>query len=564
MRFFLLLIAFISLAMAQCQGSISGYVPAVVGDGGGLVNVTIDLVPGHGTAFVSVFPRTGTSTQDSVEQAAFYAYKLANGGGDCDVLVDFGAKPTTDLIDGPSAGTALTVMTYALIEGRQLRNDTIITGTIDKAGNVGAVGGLLEKAKGAASVHARYFITPEESFYEMLLLRDIEKDYGIKVLQARKVQEVIGFMTENKSIEQDGLVVRNREIPALPGYDAGASKALAPLAESMIENERNLTASISDGHEDTKAIRDYFDNEVKRQKAIAAGGYYFSAANEAFLNNIDLSSIKIVLNGSADLARTKGEIGKCLTGIKRPALTDRNYEWVIGADQRIQWAYERLNSIDASQTRTADERFVVFNDLMYAQMWCDVAKGLVAAAPAGGTPVDEGAWKPLAEQKIRQARLKGTTATDTASKLNSASGSFDKGQFGAAIYDAEYVLQTEGGAVDPGNESAIGGRKASLWGSVYESHAAFLYAQNLTSPALQTERYAIAIEDDTLRMKGLAAARPQPAEESPARDDTALIYAAAIISIFLLIVVVLLLTSGKHGNNGQRDLKTFRAKQKKG
>ncbi len=146
MRLLVFLLALLSMGFAYCGGTIYKYVPAVVGSDGELVNVSMSLVQGTGTTYVSVFPRTGLMTQDSVDEAVAYARSLAQGGDGCDVLVDFGSNPSTNLIDGPSAGTALTVMAYSLLSGKPERDDAIITGTIDQAGDVGPVGGLYEKA----------------------------------------------------------------------------------------------------------------------------------------------------------------------------------------------------------------------------------------------------------------------------------------------------------------------------------------------------------------------------------------------------------------------------------
>jgi uncharacterized protein len=197
MRIFFFLILFLSVSMA-CNATISQYVPAIVGNGGQLVNVTVSIIPGEGDVYVNVYPRTGITTQESIEQAVTYAHFFSKQSRGCDVVVDFDEN-NAGFIEGPSAGTALTVMTVALLENKSLRNDTIMTGTIDQFGNVGPVGGLYEKAKEAATIGASYFITPVENFYESLLLNKVEEDYGIEIIEARTVQEVIGFMTENKT-----------------------------------------------------------------------------------------------------------------------------------------------------------------------------------------------------------------------------------------------------------------------------------------------------------------------------------------------------------------------------
>ncbi|MEW6748514.1 MAG: S16 family serine protease [Candidatus Micrarchaeota archaeon] len=548
MRLFLLLLGMIAIASADCSGSISQSVPAVVGNGGGLVNVTISLAEGPGTAYATTDPRVGYTTQASIEQAA--AYALAITGKECDVLVDFSdARSVTSLIEGPSAGTAIAVMTYALLEDKALREDTVMTGSIDPLGRVGAVGGLYEKAKGAAYKGARYFITPVEGFYEALLLRGMEENYGITILQARTVQEVIGFMTENMTIAQTGITVEEREVPDLPDYHF-PDRSFRGVAQRMIDAEEDAVLLLPENENDTAAIKSYFTNEVKRQGAISDNGYLFSAANEAFLNYIDIETVKAILADDVDLARRKGEASICLENLERPAITDANFQWVIGADLREAWGMERLGSINATEDLLVEEEYAAYNELMYSQAWCIVAESLLAQAPSGGTPIDEGAWKGIAERKLAEAR-EAAGESGSSEKLDSAERSFAEGRYGAAIYDSVYVIETSDvGEIDDQNLSGlVGEERISLWGQVYQSHAAFMLAQNMSEGAYSTARYAYGLDEATVEMAQAMgpAVQEEPQERSGEADI--LYIGAAVGGVLFLLIVLLLLRGRTHGDN---------------
>ncbi|MCI0503736.1 hypothetical protein L0Y65_03425 [Candidatus Micrarchaeota archaeon] len=567
-----------SAAFASCEGSISQFVPAVVGDGGGLVNVTISMAEGPGRVYTTVYPRMGVMTQESIEQAVSFAYGLSGTGETCDMLVDFGANPQTSYIDGPSAGTALAVMAYALLENRTLRNDTVITGTIEPDGSVGPVGGLYEKARGAAGMGAKYFITPVESIYEMMMLRGMEGQYGIRVVQARNVGDVIGFMTENRSIPdgEGGLEVVERGTPDVPQYDSSGILAFRRVAENMVELERGLASSIEDSGNESAEIRGFFEAEAARQDGIIEKGYLFSAANEAFLNYIDISTINAIISGGPDLARKKGEAGICLTGIRRPDLTDTNFEWVVGADQRQGWAYQRLEGTDIDESMLEDEKFAAYNELMYAQAWCVVAKELLGAAPPGGARISESAWKGIAEKRISEARALDLIDDDYVERLDIAQSNFDAGRYGAAIYDAVYVIENGNAAGWQPSEEEIGALvsepRESLWGMVYQSHAAFLLAQNESSVAYRTAMFSAGLDAATADMADAAAAPDgsapegaQDAQEAGGWGNYAIPVAASLgISIFLFLVLLLILTRRTHGAYGTRFGKADRAKQKKG
>jgi len=67
-------------------------------------------------------------------------------------------------IDGPSAGTYMTVGTLAAMLGDKLRDDAAMTGTINPDGTVGPVGGIPHKVAGAAK-----HVNPDEEMPDSLI-----------------------------------------------------------------------------------------------------------------------------------------------------------------------------------------------------------------------------------------------------------------------------------------------------------------------------------------------------------------------------------------------------------
>ncbi len=64
------------------------------------------------------------------------------------------------LIEGKSAGVAIAVLLYALLENKEINKSVVVTGAIDENGNVGKVGGIEAKAEAAAKV-AKLFLVPK-------------------------------------------------------------------------------------------------------------------------------------------------------------------------------------------------------------------------------------------------------------------------------------------------------------------------------------------------------------------------------------------------------------------
>jgi ATP-dependent Lon protease len=73
--------------------------------------------------------------------------------------------------DGPSAGTAITVAIYSLLNDKYIKNNVALTGEIDLQGNIHAIGGLEIKILGGLRAGVTTFIYPSEtkSDYENFL-----------------------------------------------------------------------------------------------------------------------------------------------------------------------------------------------------------------------------------------------------------------------------------------------------------------------------------------------------------------------------------------------------------
>jgi endopeptidase La len=89
------------------------------------------------------------------------------------IHVPEGATPK----DGPSAGTAITIVLYSLFSNKQIRNDVAITGEICLQGNVTAIGGLDLKILGGIRSGVKRFLFPKENDKDF---KDFMEKYGKK------------------------------------------------------------------------------------------------------------------------------------------------------------------------------------------------------------------------------------------------------------------------------------------------------------------------------------------------------------------------------------------------
>lgn len=92
--------------------------------------------------------------------------------------------------EGPSAGTALTILIYSILNNKLIRNDVAITGEINLQGHVLAIGGLKSKLYGAKKAGVRLALYPKENENDMEIIRRDHPDLLDDGFDAKPVQTI--------------------------------------------------------------------------------------------------------------------------------------------------------------------------------------------------------------------------------------------------------------------------------------------------------------------------------------------------------------------------------------
>ena len=101
--------------------------------------------------------------------------------------------------DGPSAGTAITIAIYSLLNKKKIKKDIAITGEINLQGRVSAIGGLELKILGGIKAGVKMFIYPEENnkdykkFIEKYKDKKVLND-DISFLAVKNIKEVLDIV----------------------------------------------------------------------------------------------------------------------------------------------------------------------------------------------------------------------------------------------------------------------------------------------------------------------------------------------------------------------------------
>jgi len=137
-------------------------VPAVDNEGNGIpVSLSVEAIPGEGRTLVNINQILfWVDTQQSIRTARDVAQTITNMNLSKIDLI-YSIETEANVIEGPSAGAALTIATISVLENKTLNKSVMITGTINPDGTIGPVGGILAKANAAKEVGATLFLVPE-------------------------------------------------------------------------------------------------------------------------------------------------------------------------------------------------------------------------------------------------------------------------------------------------------------------------------------------------------------------------------------------------------------------
>ena len=127
---------------------------------------------------------------DNEKKAGLYLVKLYEYDLSKKIDLDFSSSE-----GGPSGGFMLSLAIYNrlipedLTKGRKIAG----TGTIDKNGNVGEIGGIKYKVIGAYHGHADIFFVPYENYEEAIKINN-ENKYNLNIVKIKTLDDAINYL----------------------------------------------------------------------------------------------------------------------------------------------------------------------------------------------------------------------------------------------------------------------------------------------------------------------------------------------------------------------------------
>jgi len=151
-----------------------------------LATLTVELMPGKGRLLISVPPYENEDTQMSAMNAKLAAER-ETGYDLSQVDIIFSIEADVEVVTGPSAGAAMAVVLVAAIENRWVRQDTVVSATIEGYGRIGPVGDIKKKIDAAKEAGFRLFVVS-------IGQAGTSGVSGIEVKRARNLNEVVDLM----------------------------------------------------------------------------------------------------------------------------------------------------------------------------------------------------------------------------------------------------------------------------------------------------------------------------------------------------------------------------------
>ncbi len=346
----LFFIAFAALVFAQS----SIKVPAVDSSGKGiLTSVEASVKPGSGAVYLDVEPFISVETQESAKLAV----KIAGEQAGIDTRfydVFFKVVANTELIDGPSGGAAFTLLAYAEFAGKQIRSDFSSTGTIEPDGSIGPIGGVLEKAYAARDNKLKVFAVPmDQGIQNGVDLTKMQGKWNMQVVEVSNIVDLIPV-----AFSQEGTFVnvtrRERAPLVLPVFNSSSSvEPMSEIARTQLTALRDLNKALSSKNtEEALVVSSAVDEQLNLSEYLLDNGFYYSAANLAFVTKIGVESFLLGDVSKKDfearldllLSELNQSFEQKFSSVYKQKTLD-NWEWVEGAEVRYLWARARASEV---------------------------------------------------------------------------------------------------------------------------------------------------------------------------------------------------------------------------
>ncbi len=373
----------ILLTVSKLNGSLTG----------GTASITLLIKPGSGRVFIDTFPATQLDTQISTRFAKEVACNFVNK--DCSYYDFFYIiRADSSIVGGPSAGGAISALTAALLDGKSVRSDVAMTGTINAGGIIGAVGGLKQKILAAQDAGLKEVVIPKwdfdyddlffnnsrnlshdgvsdhndsmnhsigdnripPGFKDELLSDDFLNNLSIRVIRVSRLDEALTVITGNNFSRFNDDVKKPRS------YELLMSSVADKICERARLIEDQLPESLKSFNVSLYNYSKFFEKNAFKAKS---EGNYYSQASYCFSAGLKLRQLQLSNFSDDKLRELKNKVLKSIVK-KKEEIMNKSYDSLSDLQttgivvSRLEEAYDiltRSDNISSSSIAYAVERY---------------------------------------------------------------------------------------------------------------------------------------------------------------------------------------------------------------
>ncbi|MHC1567344.1 MAG: S16 family serine protease [Candidatus Syntropharchaeia archaeon] len=364
-------------------------------DKGVVGSLSIEIKSGSGRTLVdTTHVLTGFYTQDSEKTAVKvvedrYGFDFSK----YDVIFTI-RSPGAAMVDGPSAGAAMTVALVAAIEGKEVPDEFAMTGTIQEDGSIGPVGGIFAKAEAAAKSGVTLFLIPKGQSIQYRMVRETkrlapgwvietvryvpvnvteyaEKNWGMRIEEVSDIDEAVKY-----ALSEEIPSPKNVSLPSFTPTEE--YKKFKKIAENEIKRaEENIRDAKQSSIEEISFLVSEAEKNLNSARKVLDKNYYYTSTNYAFRASVDARTAKLLSDyySSSEEGFVTSRISELENNISTMEIKNKNSEWAVLAEERIIYAENILSSIDER-----DEIEDQLRSIATAEEWIYAAEKLASNA----------------------------------------------------------------------------------------------------------------------------------------------------------------------------------------
>lgn len=345
---------------------------------GNVAALNLKVTEGTGRVFIDTKPLTKLDTLISTRFANTIACDFLDI--DCSSY-DFFYTITADsaLVGGPSAGSAISVLTVAVLDNQVVPDHVAVTGTINSGGFIGSVGGIKAKVETAAENDLKLVLIPlgDSKYRENNTTKDLSQfadDLEIEVIEVSDLNTAM-FEITGKKYWSDSFEINVPEI-----YTA----TMKALAHELCSKTKQLQKELLE-QEVAEALPSYTSDEEKainfteRSRAAFNNGSHYSAASYCYAANVIYRELLLRFANDteiSDLDNLLADISDFeITIDKKPIETITDLQAYMVVKERLDEAKDFLNltyaRLEDNDSEYPNEFSVAIERFYSAQTWSE-------------------------------------------------------------------------------------------------------------------------------------------------------------------------------------------------